>query len=90
MAPLKPSVEFFTSGEPRMLSAGILQSSNTIMAVSEQRMPILFSTLMTFMPGVRASTTKDLIPARPAFLSTVAQTTTKPSDFSPAIRPEVQ
>ena len=66
------------------------QSSNTIIAVSEARMPSLCSTLMTFMPGVCASTTNDLMPARPADWSTVAQTTTKPSDFSAAIRPAVQ
>ena len=53
-------------------------------------MPILFSTRVTVIPGVPCSTTKGLMPARPAVLSTVAQTTTKPSDFSAAISPPVQ
>ena len=66
------------------------QSSKTIVAVSDARMPSLFSTLVTFMPGVPASTTNGLMPARPAERSTVAHTTTKPSDFSAAMRPLVQ
>src|SRR5208337_2918849 len=49
-----------------------------------------FSTLVTDMPGVLCSTTNGLMPARPAVLSTVAHTTTKPSDFSAAISPAVQ
>ena len=53
-------------------------------------MPSLFSTRATVMPGVLCSTTNGLIPGRPALLSTVAQTTTKPSDFSAAISPAVQ
>ena len=53
-------------------------------------MPSFFSTFATVMPGVPASTTKDLMPARPADLSTVAHTTTKPSDFSSAPSPLVQ
>ena len=73
-----------------MLSSGMRQFSNTMTAVSEARMPILFSHFTTVIPGVCASTTKDLMPARPAALSTVAQTTTKPSDFSAAMSPEVQ
>ena len=53
-------------------------------------MPSLSSTFETMTPGVPASTTKALMPARPADLSTVAQTTTKPSDFSSARCPLVQ
>jgi hypothetical protein len=53
-------------------------------------MPSLFSTLVTYMPGVPWSTTKALMPARPAERSSVALTTTKPSDFSAAMRPAVQ
>src|SRR6266480_5373840 len=90
MTPLKPSLVFGTSGLPRMLSSGIRQSSKTSAAVSEARMPSLFSTLVTYMPGVPASTTNALMPARPAERSSVAHTTTKPSDFSAAMRPLVQ
>src|ERR1700687_1632496 len=79
-----------TSALPRIESNGIRQLSKTIAAVSEARMPSLFSTRVTVMPGVLCSTTNGLIPARPALLSTVAQTTTKPSDFSAAISPAVQ
>src|SRR5690348_23933 len=60
------------------------------MAVSEARIPSLFSTRTTVIPGVWCSTTKGLIPARPALRSTVAHTTTKPSDFSADINPAVQ
>ena len=59
-------------------------------AVSDARMPSLFSTRATVMPGVLCSTTNGLMPGRPALLSTVAHTTTKPSDFSAAISPAVQ
>src|SRR5215470_6096132 len=60
------------------------------MAVSETRIPSLFSTRTTVIPGVLCSTTKGLIPARPALRSIVVQTTTKPSDFSADINPAVQ
>ena len=53
-------------------------------------MPSLFSTRVTVIPGVWCSTTNGLIPARPALRSSVAQTTTKPSDFSADISPAVQ
>src|SRR6185369_4442550 len=87
---LKPSLVLGTSGLPRMLVSGTRQSSKTSVAVSEARMPSLFSTLVTYIPGVPASTTNALIPARPAERSSVAHTTTKPSDFSAAMRPLVQ
>jgi hypothetical protein len=90
ITPLKPSLVFGTSGLPRMLVTGTRQSSKTSVAVSDARMPSLFSTFVTYMPGVPASTTNALMPARPADRSTVAQTTTKPSDFSAAMRPLVQ
>jgi hypothetical protein len=79
-----------TSGLPRIFSSGTRQSSKISAVVSETLMPSLFSTLTTVMPGVWCSTTNGLIPARPALLSTVAQTTTKPSDNSTAILPLVQ
>src|SRR5437016_1319497 len=90
ITPLKPSLVFGTSGLPRMLASGTRQSSNTSVAVSEALMPSLFSTFVTYMPAVPASTTKALMPARPAERSSVAHTTTNPSDFSAAMRPLVQ
>src|SRR5208282_1634211 len=79
-----------TSALPSRWSRGIRQLSKTIAAVSEARIPSLFSTRTTCMPDVLCSTTNGLIPGRPALLSTVAHTTTKPSDFSAAISPAVQ
>ena len=68
------------------------QSSKTIVAVSDARMPSFFSQpWRPSCPACRASTTNDLMPARPADLSTVAHTTTKPSDFvDRALSPLVQ
>ena len=57
--------------------------------VSLARMPSLCSILVTVAPGVPASTTKERIPARPAFGSIVAQTTIKPSDSIKALCPAV-
>jgi hypothetical protein len=90
MTPLNPWLVFWTSALPRMLSSGMRQSSRTIVAVSDARMPSLSSTLVTYMPGVPASTTNARMPARPAERSSEAHTTTKPSDFSAAMRPLVQ
>jgi hypothetical protein len=45
-------------------------------AVSSARMPSFFSLCVTSKPGVPFSTRKDLMPPRPALLSTVAHTTT--------------
>ncbi len=53
-------------------------------------MPSFFSRPTSFMPGVPAGTTKDLMPARPALLSTVAHTTTKPPSTVEAPSPAVQ
>src|SRR5712692_6373381 len=89
LKPLPPRSRL-TSAAPSIQSAGTRQLSKTIIAVSEARIPSLFSTRATVIPGVLCSTMKGLIPARPAFLSTVAHTTTKPSDFSAAIWPAVQ
>jgi len=87
---LKPPPSRLTSALPSRWSTGTRQLSKTIAAVSLTRIPSFFSTRTTDIPGVPCSTTKGFIPARPALLSTVAQTTTKPSDFSAAIKPEVQ
>ena len=65
-----------------MLSPGMRQSSRTKETVSLARMPSFFSSLTMVRPGVPASTTKGFMPARPALLSTVAQTTMMPSDSS--------
>ena len=64
------------SAEPNTFPLGIRQSVNVIAAVSETRNPILSSVRTTSIPGVPASTTKDLIAALPLLLSNVAQTTT--------------
>ena len=53
-------------------------------------MPSFFSRPTSFMPGVFAGTTKDLMPPRPALLSTVAHTTTKPPSTCEAPSPLVQ
>ena len=95
MKPLSPPgfaepPRFFTSALPSRFSRGIRQSSNSRVAVSEARIPSLFSTPSSFMPSVPAGTTKDLMPARPALLSTVAQTTTKPPSTWEAPSPAVQ
>ena len=74
MAPAKPCLGS-TSGEPRRFSFGTRQLSKMIVAVSEALMPSLCSRRSTVMPGVPFSTTKDLIAARPRFLSRVAHTT---------------
>ena len=74
MTPAKP-FSTFTSGLPRMFSKGMRQSSKRISAVSEARMPSLCSSRATVTPGCSRGTTKDLIAARPALLSTVAHTT---------------
>src|SRR5712692_5558390 len=89
LKPLPPRSRL-TSAAPSIQSVGTRQLSKTIIAVSDARIPSFFSTRATVIPGVLCSTMKGLIPARPAFLSTVAHTTTKPSDFSAAIWPAVQ
>ena len=77
---LEPLPGSSTSGRPRRLVSGIRQSSKTADAVSLARIPILCSSLVIFSPGVPASTTKGFMPARPAWGSTVAHTTMKPSE----------
>ena len=84
IAPLKPlsppgfASAFFTVSLPSRWSRGTRQFSKRSVAVSEARMPSFCSSPTSVMPGVPAGTTNDLMPARPALLSTVAQTTTKP------------
>jgi len=96
MAPLKPLSPLFfgsfflTSADPSRLPGGTRQPSKRSVAVSEARMPIFFSQPITDMPGVLAGTTNDLMPPRPALLSTVAQTTTKPPSAVAAPSPAVQ
>ena len=92
MAPLKPLLPrpLCTSASPSKFSAGTRQLSRIMPAVSLARMPNFSSTLTMIAPGVPDSTTKGFIPARPALLSTVAQTTTRPSDSSSANLPLVQ
>ena len=53
-------------------------------------MPSFFSSPTSVMPGVPAGTTKALMPPRPALLSTVAHTTTKPPSAVDAPSPPVQ
>ena len=60
------------------------QSVKTKVAVSSARMPSFFSFPLTTKPGVSFSIRKDLMPARPADLSMVAQTTT-PSQRQPVV-----
>ena len=67
-----------------MLSLGMRQSSSRMVAVSEARMPIFFSSRATRTPGVPCSTTNDLMAARPSDGSSVAHTTTT-SQRSPAV-----
>ncbi len=91
MAPLKPLLPLprCTSGSPSTLSAGMRQLSRMKETVSLARMPSFSSVLTISMPGVPASTTKGFMPARPALLSTVAHTTTSPSDSAKARPPLV-
>ena len=78
IAPLKPVVVFSTVGLPSRFSNGTRASTREMAAVSLARMPSLCSSLVTFTPGVPASTTKARIPARPAEGSILAHTTMKP------------
>jgi len=75
---MTPAKDFLVviSELPRMFSLGIRQSVNITVAVSEERMPSFLSRRTTSMPGVPASTTNDLIAARPRFGSSDAHTTT--------------
>ena len=88
--PLYPSDVFFPcSTVPSIFSSGTRQSCNTIAAVSLQRMPSFFSSLVTVHPGVPASTTKERIPLRPASGSIVAHTITNPGVSTRALWPPV-
>ena len=79
IAPLNPSPPCRISAPPSTLSYGTRTLSKCSATVSLERMPSLCSCLAMFTPGVRPSTTNDLMPARPACESTVAHTTQKPS-----------
>src|SRR3990172_2921876 len=89
MAPLKPLVVVSTVGLPSIFSKGTRQSCRTIDAVSLARIPSLCSNFETWQPGVPASTTNERIPALPADLSIVAQTTIKPWESTSALCPLV-
>ena len=83
MTPPKPA-PVLISGEPRRSSFETRHSSRRNAAVSEARIPSLCSSRSRVMPGLERSTTNDLIAARPASRSSVAQTTTR-SARSPAV-----
>ena len=76
MTPAKP-LAMSTSALPSKFSAGTRQSMKLMTAVSEALIPNLCSRRSTFMPAVPLGTTKDLMAARPSFLSNVAHTTTE-------------
>ena len=76
ITPAKPLATSI-SALPSKFAPGTRQSIKLIAAVSDALIPSLCSRRSTFMPGVPLGTTKDLIAARPNFLSKVAQTTTE-------------